>query len=279
MKHRVTINLIGYTGRSCFHELTEWLCHDERCQVASEYERIAEAIDYGVGQQSKPELTLVLQSWPQEFLTSDIDRLLGATIMSSLLCCYGPWCESDGRSSPHWPGSVRVPSRWAVATIQQQVDYLLGGGPALSPLAAPEEAFAVRIGPSGSNTTRWQQRNPSSLIVSHDAAFRRTAVACCRRLAGGSASGVNSLNESNPTSDNPLRRSPDLILIDLDDDYRSMNRLLEFAASKFPDATRIGVTWNVSLLAGDHGIHSLHRIIAKLDLNSGFTSAINMPEV
>ena len=56
-----------------------------------------------------PDLVIVCQSWPDEFSASEVSEALGRWPLALWVCCYGAWCDSDGRTRSIWPISVRVP--------------------------------------------------------------------------------------------------------------------------------------------------------------------------
>lgn len=90
-----------------------------------------------------PDLVIVCQSWPDEFSAEEVSAALGRWPLALWICCYGAWCDSDGRTRTIWPISLRVPvcdaaSRlshvWQVLTEQR--------GDPLPLTASRDEAFA-----------------------------------------------------------------------------------------------------------------------------------------
>ena len=90
-----------------------------------------------------PDLVIVCQSWPDEFAASEVAAALGRWPLALWVCCYGAWCDSDGRNRSIWPISVRVAVReaehrlnhvWQVLTEQR--------GEPLPLTASRDEAFA-----------------------------------------------------------------------------------------------------------------------------------------
>lgn len=73
-----------------------------------------------------PDLIVVLQHWPDEYTRADVARLIDACPLSRLVCCYGPWCESDGRSRNIWPIALRVPMSAAEGRIRHELAVLRG---------------------------------------------------------------------------------------------------------------------------------------------------------
>src|SRR5689334_14139382 len=56
-----------------------------------------------------PDLIVVLQSWSDQFSEKDVYDLLSQCPLARIVCCFGPWCDSDGRTYSIWPLAVRVP--------------------------------------------------------------------------------------------------------------------------------------------------------------------------
>jgi len=91
-----------------------------------------------------PHLVVVCQSWPDEFARRDIEHLIGVLPTSRLVCCYGVWCESDGRNRQLWPVAVRVPVRGAAERIRRELEVLRGERMALPVTASRDEAFGFQ---------------------------------------------------------------------------------------------------------------------------------------
>ena len=90
------VALIGPGGRREFRELIGWLCEHADIRVTDEFADIDTAIQSD--RLSDCHLTLVLQSYSDQYTAADINQLIGQTLFQRLLCCYGAWCESDGRN-------------------------------------------------------------------------------------------------------------------------------------------------------------------------------------
>ena len=73
-----------------------------------------------------PDLVIVCQHWPDEFSEHEIHRLLARYPLARVICCYGPWCRSDGRRRDLWPFAVRVPVEEAAGRIRREREVLAG---------------------------------------------------------------------------------------------------------------------------------------------------------
>lgn len=68
---------------------------------------------------ASPDMVVVCQSWPDEFSAAEVAVQLGRWPLALWVCCFGCWCESDGRTRTIWPIGIRVPARVAVARLKR----------------------------------------------------------------------------------------------------------------------------------------------------------------
>ncbi len=71
-----------------------------------------------------PDLIIVVQTWSDEFPFRAILALPGFGPLSRVLCCYGPWCVSDGRSRQDWPLALRIPLEHFGAALRSEMQQL-----------------------------------------------------------------------------------------------------------------------------------------------------------
>jgi hypothetical protein len=71
-----------------------------------------------------PDLVVVLQSWPDQFSEHDVHKLLALCPLARIVCCFGPWCDSDGRTRSVWPLAVRVPVAAARGRLARELALL-----------------------------------------------------------------------------------------------------------------------------------------------------------
>lgn len=89
-----------------------------------------------------PDLVIVCQSWPDEFAPSKVSAALGRWPLALWVCCYGAWCDSDGRNRSIWPISVRVPICEAARRLNHVWQVLIDQrGEPLPLTASRDEAF------------------------------------------------------------------------------------------------------------------------------------------
>ena len=67
------------------------------------------------------DLLIVLQAWPDQYPHSEILDLLDRFPLTRLMVCYGPWCDSDGRTRHLWPAAVRVPIAQASSRVSLEL--------------------------------------------------------------------------------------------------------------------------------------------------------------
>ena len=97
-----------------------------------------------------PDVILVLQQWPDEYPRPQILALLDAYPLARLLVCYGPWCDSDGRTRDLWPHVVRVPLATAACRLIQELESLREGTCHLPLTADRTEAYPPFAAPQSS---------------------------------------------------------------------------------------------------------------------------------
>ena len=181
MAHSVV--LIGNARRREFSAFVTWLCDQPELKIAAHYATPAEALtagsDEGASSPSvvsvqEADLTIVLQSWSDEFAADEVNQLVGATLFRRLLCCYGPWCESDGRNRDTWPDANRVPLRIARRIVEWEMLRISRDEPAVPPTSARDEIFDYRLGEPEDWAPLPDALNRAALVVSPDRVLRET---------------------------------------------------------------------------------------------------------
>ncbi|MCA9091486.1 MAG: hypothetical protein KDA90_22970 [Planctomycetaceae bacterium] len=96
--------------------------------------------------QDAPDLVLVCQQWPEEYRTEEVEQLLESLPLARIVCSYGPWCGSDGRTRVIWPFALRVPAERAASRILAELDVIAGRRLPLPRTAGLEEVFTFDAG-------------------------------------------------------------------------------------------------------------------------------------
>jgi hypothetical protein len=89
----------------------------------------------------QPDLVIVCQQWPDEYTAAEVRQVLAAFPLARLVCCYGPWCTSDGRTRDVWPLSIRVPATVAARRVDLEIEVLSGARWPLPLTASRDELF------------------------------------------------------------------------------------------------------------------------------------------
>jgi hypothetical protein len=102
---------------------------------------VTKALGDSPAEDHHPDLVIICQHWPDQYTAGDVRRMLGAFPLARLICCYGPWCESDGRTRDVWPLAVRVPATFAGRRIDLELEVLSGTREPLPLTASRDEIF------------------------------------------------------------------------------------------------------------------------------------------
>lgn len=151
-----------------------------------------------------PDLIVVLQSWPDQFSAADVHHVLARCPLARLVCCFGPWCDSDARTRSVWPLATRVPVAAAGRRLARELALfdLRSGSLAPLPLTASRtEIFEFDFdGPPDDRQSSLQ--GTTVKVISPDREFRQMLEAAVRTRGGAGC-------------DNAAGR-PDLIFFDAD---------------------------------------------------------------
>ena len=103
--------------------------------------KVSEALTQCSSEPWRPDLVTICQLWPDEYTAAEVRQLLEAFPLARLICCYGPWCSSDGRTRDVWPLSIRVPAAFAAQRISLELEVLAGTRWPLPLTASRDEIF------------------------------------------------------------------------------------------------------------------------------------------
>lgn len=88
-----------------------------------------------------PDFVLVYQGVPDQFRKADVESFIGLIPLSRCLVAFGPWCESIGRTEPHWPAAWCVPVSDAAARLRREIPAWRQQVPPVPATASRDEAF------------------------------------------------------------------------------------------------------------------------------------------
>ncbi len=134
--------LLGNTQPSEMQPVAEFVRQHSNHASLKQAKSLSAALELVNGQHWFPDLVVVCQNRPDEFSRTNVERLLSLLPLTRWVCCFGAWCESDGRNRDIWPLSVRVPARCAHARIRRELGVLLDQQPSLPLTASRDEIFA-----------------------------------------------------------------------------------------------------------------------------------------
>jgi hypothetical protein len=93
-----------------------------------------------------PELIVALQTWPDQFSAGEVRSLMSLAPLARIVCVYGAWCDSEGRTRVNWPLSVRVAVPGARERIVRELASIRGEAAVLPITAGRGEIFAADFG-------------------------------------------------------------------------------------------------------------------------------------
>jgi hypothetical protein len=105
------------------------------------FQNIAEALAKSSMDGWLPDLVIACQHWSEEYTATDVRQILGVFPLARLICCYGRWCASDGRTRDVWPLSIRVSADFAPRRIDLELEVLAGTRRPLPLTASRDEIF------------------------------------------------------------------------------------------------------------------------------------------
>ena len=160
-----------------FDSLLAFVRHHPAVRIVHEFSGIDQAIDAGLAETIPADIVLVLQEFSDQYSLPESHQLIGRMMFGRVFCCYGPWCQADGRSHDIWPVSTRIAVASAETIVSMELDAFSAGLPPQSPMSAAEEVFVHRICPVSRSS---QRPRTAALIISGERPLRNTVDWFCR---------------------------------------------------------------------------------------------------
>ena len=261
-----SVAIIGRSHASEFRTLVRQIQNSVDLLVVGQFDTISEAIDAGLADRMLADVVVVLQAFSDEYSAADAGQLIGRMLFGRVLCCYGPWCMSDGRTHDIWPVVARVSVGSAWSVLEQEVRNIRAEVPALLPMAAAEEVFVHR---AAKINDRFPDAYDAILIVSDDHTLRETIAEMLRYSAthvfecGTSLNQlqrvVRSMNAANAA------QSKVSVLLDIDGMESRETELLLVIRTQFSASHLLRLSSFPQSIA-DNGTYE--QIIDKLEVNS-----------
>ncbi len=265
------VAIVGPSGRREFRELVSWLCEHPQIRVTDEYPDIETALQ-NPDRLADTHLTIVLQSFSDQYAAPAINQLIGQTLFHRLLCCHGPWCESDGRNRPDlWPDALRIPVRLAQSVIELELPGVGADADPIPPTSARDEIFAHRLLPA-SPAASPMLSDVNAAIVGPDPILRHTVAATIKDLGLRTISlPLITVDPRSPIRPQETPRGPiHVVLHDLDPWCDPVSASVEAAREMFPSARIVGVaTMPDAGLTTEIVDTDLDDVVPKLDMQHG----------
>jgi hypothetical protein len=270
-KYQLTcVAIIGRSHASEFRTLVRQIQNSPDLSVAGQFDTIQDAISSGDSEHLLADVVVVLQAFSDEYSAADAGQLIGRMLFGRVLCCYGPWCMSDGRTRDIWPVVARVSVGSAWDALEQEVRNIQAGVPALLPMAAAEEVFAHR---ATGESDRYPVAYDAILIVSDDCTLRETIAEMLRHSTTQVVHSSTALNQLQRIFKSLSRanatHSKVGVLLDIDGLESRENELLEVIRAQF-SASRILRLSSFPQSITNNGTYD--QVIDKLEVSSQFAT-------
>ncbi len=262
----ISVAIIGDTDSPEFHAVTSYLHSNHCCSVVAEWLEISKVLESQAGSRSQTDVFVLLQSCSEQFTRSEIDRFIGMTSRSTVVCCYGEWCESDNRTHDFWPPFSRISVRQTIPFLDTQFGRVQQGRRPIPATSSSEEVFADRSANYVNHDNSAFRAGINAIVVSSDYSFRLSVVRMLK-LMEISASGVSCDNIDTPELRIAAKGGPVLILQDLDDLPKWVELSLNRLHGYWPAARIFGLTGRIDCMGvGNPPSGRLLGVIPKLDI-------------
>jgi hypothetical protein len=167
----IRVVLVGDTQDPLFTSVTDIVRQAPDVRIVARHVTIQHALEDADAVIDTADLTIVVQTWSGQYLSADVNQLIGRTLQARLICLLGPWCESEGRNHTVWPDAFRRPAWMATSVLNSQLQAIRLNQPAIPATASRDEVFADLCQTAFGDDS---ERSPFSefvLLVSPDAAL------------------------------------------------------------------------------------------------------------
>ena len=137
----IRVLLLGDSSGDDMRPVRDALAAKQQADVRSA-ESVSAAVDLISQDGWHPDLLVACQRWSREYTRDEVVSLIRLLPIARIVCCYGPWCGSDGRSGSAWPLPCRVPVAEAAGRIAREREVVAGRRRSLPLTAARDETFA-----------------------------------------------------------------------------------------------------------------------------------------
>jgi len=219
-RDKFDVLLIGETSRSEMLGIAAMLDSDAAVANVTSFVDIHAVLSHADLNGWFPDLVVVCQSWPNEFVKAEVDDLIGRFPLARVVCCFGVWCESDGRNCDGWPNALRVSARTARRRICSELQVLADERVPLPLTASRDETFEF----DHTDLSRQPIEELSAAVISPDPAIQGYLESALKssglQIADGHGTGAS-----------------DLVLWDIDPCNDEVCRELREFCRRVPNAT------------------------------------------
>ena len=173
--------VLGDAGPAEFQPVLE-LVHrrlaPDNLRTAADFAACRQTIDHGWF----PDVVIALQAWPDQFSVREVEELISLCPLARIICCFGPWCDSDGRTRSIWPLGVRVSAGAFASRFEHELAHLTANrdatGTPLPLTASRTEIFDFDFGrPIAPRSSAAGMSKRGVSILSPDRRFREMLAA------------------------------------------------------------------------------------------------------
>lgn len=141
------VELIGTLSTSELQNAENTIAAHPRLQIVSRRDTLP-----GSESDANADFLIVLQACSDQYGSRAVNRLIESNLGRRIVCCYGAFCVSDGRSIPVWPTALRVPFAELSEFLEREIALADAGVSPLPPTASGDELFARRWHLAGTPT-------------------------------------------------------------------------------------------------------------------------------
>jgi hypothetical protein len=138
-----------------------------------------------------PDLVVVAQDWPDQYPAEAVHELIALCPLARIICCFGPWCDSDGRTRSIWPLAVRVSPEMFAARFEREWGQLAGTAPTDGPASLPLTASRTEIFEFDFQPEVVGGARPAVIVVSPDRTWREMIEGALGSPAAQASGGAN----------------------------------------------------------------------------------------
>ncbi len=118
------LTILGYPELEEFRPVFQFLQNHSgvgTVQTAADVSALRSLVS---GENQCPDFIVVCEAWPDQFSEPEVIEILRLCPLARIVCCFGPWCDSSGRTRSIWPLAVRTPAAAAQMRLTRELAML-----------------------------------------------------------------------------------------------------------------------------------------------------------